>query len=65
MDACREAVLRILAKNPDQKNMQVGFLALNKEGKHGAWSAYEGFNYALSTSSKAQLIDSRHERKFE
>jgi len=65
MDACREAVLRILAKNPDQKDMQVGFLALNKEGKHGAWSAYEGFNYAMSTSSKAQLIDASHERKFE
>ena len=65
MDACREAVLRILAKNPEQKDMQVGFLALNKEGKHGAWSAYEGFNYALSNSPQAQLIDASHERKFE
>ncbi|HQV51589.1 MAG: N(4)-(beta-N-acetylglucosaminyl)-L-asparaginase [Flavobacteriales bacterium] len=65
MDACREAVLRILAKHPNEKDLQVGFLALNKAGKHGAWSAYEGFNYALSTSAIAQLANASFERKFE
>lgn len=64
-DACREAVLRILQKHPGQKGMQVGFLALDKNGDHGAWSAYEGFNYALTTSERAELIDARFERKYE
>jgi len=65
MDACREAVLRIIAKHPNEKDMQVGFLALNKAGNHGAWSAYEGFNYALSTTAKTKLVDASYERKYE
>ena len=46
-EACRQAVQRILAKNPGLKDTQVGFLALRKDGAHGACSVVKGFTYAL------------------
>ncbi|MEO8590244.1 MAG: N(4)-(beta-N-acetylglucosaminyl)-L-asparaginase, partial [Flavobacteriales bacterium] len=55
-EACKEAVRRIVRKNPDLKGMQVGFLALRKDGAHGAWSIYQGFNYALRTRESLSLV---------
>jgi N4-(beta-N-acetylglucosaminyl)-L-asparaginase len=45
--ACREAVLRIAEKHADFKDFQVGFLAITKNGKVGAYSLQPGFTYAL------------------
>jgi N4-(beta-N-acetylglucosaminyl)-L-asparaginase len=50
-EACRQAVQRILAKNPGLKGHQVGFLALRKDGVHGACSVVDGFTYALRTAA--------------
>src|ERR1044071_7161705 len=36
-DACREAVERILRRKPQTRDLQVGFLAIDKEGNVGAW----------------------------
>jgi isoaspartyl peptidase/L-asparaginase-like protein (Ntn-hydrolase superfamily) len=58
-DACREAVERILKKNPVKaKEVQVGFLALNRNGEHGAWCLQKGFNYAVHDASGNRLLDS-------
>jgi N4-(beta-N-acetylglucosaminyl)-L-asparaginase len=58
-DACKEAVSRIVKKNPTKaKEMQVGFLALNKNGDHGAFCLLTGFNYAVQDSTANKLIDS-------
>src|SRR5690606_11761686 len=44
-DACREAVERIIKKKPKTaKEIQVGFLALNKNGEYGAFSLQKGFS---------------------
>jgi len=59
-EACRQAVQRILAKNPGLKDTQVGFLALRKDGAHGACSVVKGFTYALHTSEGNSL----HEATF-
>ncbi|MEJ2594407.1 MAG: N(4)-(beta-N-acetylglucosaminyl)-L-asparaginase [bacterium] len=56
--ACREAVLRIVQKDPENKKRQVGFIALNKKGQTGAFSLQPGFNYALYRGETNQLIDS-------
>ena len=48
-EACKKAVERLMKKNPNYKEVQVGFLALNKNGEHGAYSLQKGFNYALYT----------------
>ena len=59
-DACRLAVERILKKNPAKaKEVQVGFLALNKNGEYGAYCLQKGFNYAVHDSSGNRLLDSK------
>ncbi|SFD05414.1 asparaginase [Chitinophaga sp. CF118] len=59
--ACKEAVTRIVKKNPERaKGLQVGFLAVNKKGEHGAYCLQKGFNYAvLSNDSNNVLIDGK------
>ena len=56
--ACVEAVDRIVRKQSDHKDFQVGFLAMNRKGEVGAFSIQKGFQYAVHNSEKNQLIDS-------
>ena len=56
-EACKEAVMRIIKKKPETaKQIQVGFLALNKKGEYGAYAIQSGFSYAVCTSKKADLL---------
>lgn len=56
--ACEEAVRRLVAKNRNIKDIQAGFLAINKDGEVGAFAVHPGFNYAQATESGNVLIDS-------
>tara|TARA_B100000700_G_C15048382_1_gene859076 strand:+ start:1936 stop:2931 length:996 start_codon:yes stop_codon:yes gene_type:complete len=56
-EACEEAVYRII-KNQNYKDMQIGYLAINKQGEHGAYAVQPSFNYALYQGRKNRLIDS-------
>tara|TARA_E500000331_G_scaffold357573_1_gene419795 strand:- start:15460 stop:16440 length:981 start_codon:yes stop_codon:yes gene_type:complete len=56
-EACEEGVARIV-KNQNYKDMQIGYLAINKEGEHGAYAVHPGFNYALHQHGENNLIDS-------
>jgi N4-(beta-N-acetylglucosaminyl)-L-asparaginase len=59
-DACREAVERILRKNPEKaKQLQVGFLALSKSGEYGAYCLQKGFTYAVHDASGNKLYNSK------
>lgn len=64
-EACKEAVRRILRQNPKNDGMQVGFLALRKDGAYGGWSVYDGFNFAISTGPVADLKDAGHDRTWD
>ncbi|MDB5019776.1 MAG: glycosylasparaginase, partial [Pedobacter sp.] len=56
-NACKEAVLRIIKKKPDTaKNIQVGFLAINKKGEHGAFAIQKGFSYAVCNADRQDLL---------
>ncbi|MGB3075013.1 MAG: N(4)-(beta-N-acetylglucosaminyl)-L-asparaginase [Chitinophagales bacterium] len=55
--ACEEAVKRISVKQKNYKDIQVAFLAINKAGEVGAFSIQPGFQYALATEGKNELID--------
>jgi N4-(beta-N-acetylglucosaminyl)-L-asparaginase len=56
-EACKEAVMRIIKKKPEAvKNLQVGFLALNKNGDYGAYAIQKGFTFAVCDSKKQDLI---------
>ncbi|PST83009.1 glycosylasparaginase [Pedobacter yulinensis] len=55
--ACKEAVMRIIRKKPQTaKNIQVGFLALNKKGEYGAYAIQKGFSYAICNVEKQDLL---------
>jgi len=55
-EACKKAVMRIIRKL-DYKNMQVGYLAIDKGGNVGAYAIHPGFNYALMRKGENELID--------
>lgn len=56
-DACKEAVNRIIKKKPDTaKNIQVGFLAINKKGEYGAYAIQNGFSFAVCNAAQQDLI---------
>jgi N4-(beta-N-acetylglucosaminyl)-L-asparaginase len=58
--ACRMATERIVEANRRRgkslDGMQVGFLALNKKGEHGAFALQKGFNYALYSPASANIL---------
>jgi N4-(beta-N-acetylglucosaminyl)-L-asparaginase len=62
--ACEEAVARIvkLTKNrgKELKDIQVGFIALNKKGQYGSYCIQSGFNYAVNDNSGNKLIDAAY-----
>jgi len=63
-EACKAAVNRVIKKHKDLTNLQVGFLALNKQGEHGGYSVYNGFNYAVHTHNQNEMVDAKFDRKW-
>lgn len=63
-EACEEAVNRIISKHKNLEGLQCGFLAMDKQGNIGAFSVYNGFNYAFTTSDKHILVDSKYNRSW-
>jgi N4-(beta-N-acetylglucosaminyl)-L-asparaginase len=58
--ACKLAVERIIQKNPAKaKSIQVGFLALNKNGEYGAYCLQKGFTFAVHDAESNTLNDSK------
>lgn len=59
--ACKEIterIYKIYQKSEVLKDLQVGFIAINKNGEVGAYALRNGFNYALQTpTQKNTLID--------
>ena len=60
-EACKEVVERIYniyQGQPDLEWLQVGFIALNKNGQYGSYCLRPGFNYAIQTNKiHNELID--------
>lgn len=46
LEACKEAVQRIVSKNKNYKDFQVGFLAINKQGETASYCIHPGFSYS-------------------
>lgn len=61
--ACKMAVDRILKRYKDITDLQVGFLAMNKNGEYGAYAIHPGFNFAVHNGTSNQLIDSASHTK--
>lgn len=61
MDACREAIDRVVHKRPEaSKTLQVCFLAINRDGEVGAFALHKGFVYAVCDAGRQDaLLDSQ------
>lgn len=57
-DACREGVARIIRKNPNWRDVQVGYLAMDRHGRVGAFAIHPGFQYAVHDGIENHLFDS-------
>ncbi|HET7360213.1 MAG TPA: N(4)-(beta-N-acetylglucosaminyl)-L-asparaginase, partial [Rhodanobacteraceae bacterium] len=56
-EACREAVLRIVRRKPKTtRDIQVGFLAMNRHGEVGAYAIQKGFSYAVCDAGKQDRL---------
>jgi len=61
--ACKLAVEKIISRNTSEKikDIQVAFIAINKQGNYGAYAVQKEFNYALCYADDFnRLIDSKH-----
>ena len=45
--ACEEGVKRIIAKNKEKLDFQIGFIAINKKGETGGYCIQPGFTYRV------------------
>jgi len=61
-EACYDIVQRILKKHPGVEGMQVGFLAMNMQGEYGGYSVYNGFNYAMRSKDRNEMVDAKYMR---
>jgi N4-(beta-N-acetylglucosaminyl)-L-asparaginase len=64
-EACEEAIHRIHKRYGATlpKGTQVGYLAINKAGEHGAYSLLEGFHYALYQGDQNRALDASYLEK--
>jgi N4-(beta-N-acetylglucosaminyl)-L-asparaginase len=55
--ACKKAIERIVQRDAKKaKEIQVGFIALNKKGEHGSYALQKGFMYAVHSKKEVKLI---------
>ncbi|MCO4291488.1 N(4)-(beta-N-acetylglucosaminyl)-L-asparaginase [Solitalea sp. MAHUQ-68] len=58
--ACQEAVERIAKRDPKKaKEVQIGFIALNKQGEYGAFCLQPGFTYSVKSAEEELVINGK------
>ncbi len=56
-EACKAAVERIIQRSPEKsKDIQVGFIALNKEGEYGGYALQPGFTYSVRSNDVENIF---------
>ena len=55
-DACRLATARVIKKSPNWRELQVGFIAVNKQGEVGGYCIQPGFDYAVYDSANGNRM---------
>ena len=60
LEACKAAVMRTIEKNKDSyKEMQVGYVALDKYGRYGGYSIQPGFQYTVTYENHNKVYDAQ------
>ena len=58
--ACKKAVERIVDRDREKaKDLQVGFLALDKKGRYGAYAIQGGFMYAVKSDHEEKIYEAK------
>ena len=57
-EACKNAVMRIVNKG-NYQDLQVGYIAIDKQGNTGAFSLVPGFNYTETTNTNSSIRDAQ------
>lgn len=58
--ACKKIIERIVKiKGVKAKDIQVGFLAVNRKGQVGAFAIHKGFSYAIKTNEVEKLVPAK------
>jgi L-asparaginase/N4-(beta-N-acetylglucosaminyl)-L-asparaginase len=55
-EACRLAIQRVTEKSPNWRDLQVAFIALDKQGRCGAYAIKAGFQFAVREPSSANRL---------
>lgn len=59
-EACKKAVERIVKRDPERaKNLQVGYLALDKNGVYGAYAIHKGFTFSVKSASEEMVYEAK------
>jgi N4-(beta-N-acetylglucosaminyl)-L-asparaginase len=59
-DACKEAVKRIIKNiGSNAKDLQIGFLALNKKGEYGGYSLLNNFTMAIRNEQEEKSVETK------
>ena len=59
-EACETIVNRMIKKQQNLQDFQVGFMAMDKNGQTGAYSVQKGFTYALKSDTLEELAEARY-----
>jgi len=63
-DACKQAVVQIKRKlelrNKNPRDVQIGFIAINKQGQYGAFALQQGFNFAVKSKTETRLVEANY-----
>ncbi|WP_425414093.1 N(4)-(beta-N-acetylglucosaminyl)-L-asparaginase [Salinimicrobium terrae] len=58
-EACETAIMRIIKQNPNFKDFQAAFIAINKNGEIGSYCIQEGFSYMEYRAGENKNIPSK------
>lgn len=61
--ACKEVserIAKLYERRDELEYLQVGFIALNKDGEYGGYSLRKGFNYAIHEPGRQALVDAKY-----
>jgi isoaspartyl peptidase/L-asparaginase-like protein (Ntn-hydrolase superfamily) len=55
-EACRQAIKRIAGQDPKGFDISVNFVALDKQGRHGAAGTDKGFEFSVASRSGSRML---------
>ena len=56
-EACRDALQRIADTNPNAAELQVGYIAMTRDGRVGGHAIQPGFSFAVRDGGRVETID--------